>query len=127
MKKLLPFLVILLGFIACSDDEEPQYIDSSGFYGAWYYLNAKNDSTVYIFKRDGVCVREHWRYIWVPTLDYANNLSYKVSSDEIIFDDNIYGGIKYKFKEDNILSLCEFSHWHDYIRVDSYSEPEVED
>ncbi|WP_283687778.1 hypothetical protein [Dysgonomonas sp. Marseille-Q5470] len=111
------FLVVLI--ISCSSDNEnePEYIDNSLLWGAWYRKKTSIDSTVYIFKNDW-CTREDWE-TW-PTLSKESSYpwTYKLTKDKIILNDNVNGGWEYTLIGNKLSILENRTTWIEYTKVE---------
>ena len=118
MKHLSCVLLVVL-IISCSSDNEnePEYIDNSILWGAWYRKDTSIDSTVYIFKNDW-CTREDWE-TW-PTLSKESSYpwTYKLTKDKIILNDNVNGGWEYTLIGNKLSILENRTTWIEYTKVE---------
>lgn len=117
MKNLSYILLAVLLFTSCSseNENEPEYIDNSILWGAWYRKKTSIDSTVYIFKNDW-CTREDWE-TW-PTLSKESSYpwTYKLTKDNIILNDKHEKPYKLI---GNKLSVFEDKYtWIEYTKIE---------
>lgn len=117
MKHLSCVLLVVL-IISCSSDNEnePEYIDNSILWGAWYRKDTSIDSTVYIFKND-LCTSEYWE-TWPTPYKSSSPLpwTYKLTKDKIILN-NKYER-PYKLAGNKLSVFENKTTWIEYTKVE---------
>lgn len=120
MKNLFYILLAVLLFTSCSSDDEnePEYIDNSILWGAWYRKKTSIDSTVYIFKND-LCIMEYWETWPMPSkISSPIPWTYKLTKDKIILNDNVNGGWEYTLIGNKLSILENRTTWIEYTKVE---------